>query len=119
VGGLVDIAPTVFHLLNKPVPSQWQGTSLLQDGNDGSVFFFAPWSDYLFGFRQGNLKCIYNATKNTTEVYDLKADPFEQNDISKEHAGDLEIYHQKLAGWAQYVNSQISQITKQKRSSEL
>jgi arylsulfatase A-like enzyme len=103
VAGLVDIAPTVAELLGKPVPMEWQGENLFSRTESDRVYFFAPWSDYLFGYREGNIKYIYNATKDETEKYDLSSDPLEQNNLELTDEDKL-LCHQKMAAWAQYVN---------------
>ncbi len=46
------------------------------------MFFFNPYSDYLFGCRDGKYKFIYNATKNTFALYNLEADPYETINIA-------------------------------------
>jgi len=51
VGGLVDLAPTVMDLLGLPPHGDWQGRSLFDPGRSGRTYFFAPWSDHLFGYR--------------------------------------------------------------------
>ena len=74
-GGLVDLAPTLLEGLGKDIPATWQGRSLFNKKKDDYVFFFSPWSDYLFGYRNGDKKYIYNASRNTTLFFDLKKDP--------------------------------------------
>src|ERR1041385_6246555 len=74
IGGIVDVAPTIMSVLGLSVPEKWQGQNLFAGKNE-RTYFFCPWSDYLFGYREGDKKFIYNATTNKTEVYDLKADP--------------------------------------------
>jgi arylsulfatase A-like enzyme len=103
VGGLVDVAPTVLDVLgHTQMPPSWQGRSLFADGRHNRVYFCAPWSDFLFGYRDGNKKLIYNATKNTFEVYDLLADPLEANDLADSESAFIRAGRQHLAAWVQY-----------------
>jgi lipoteichoic acid synthase len=110
VGGLVDLAPTIMTLLHQPAPEEWEGEDLFAKNGDSRVYFFAPWSDYLFGYRQGNKKYIYNATKGKTELYDLSADPLESVNLSSEAGKEIAIHHQRLAAWTQYVNRRTEEI---------
>ncbi|HUH33047.1 MAG TPA: sulfatase [Daejeonella sp.] len=108
VSGQVDIAPTVMNILGFPADEQWQGQSLFNEASNNRTYFFAPWSDFLFGFRENNLKFIYNATKNTTEVYDLDKDPTEQSNIVDQFSPDyVEKGHKRLAQWIQYQDKFI------------
>jgi phosphoglycerol transferase MdoB-like AlkP superfamily enzyme len=110
IGGLVDIAPTVMDQLGFPSPAQWQGKDLFTAKDNDRVYFFTPWADYLFGYREGSRKYIFNATKNLTEMYDLKTDPQETRNIALEFPQQAEISHQRLAGWVQSINSCMNRL---------
>lgn len=110
IGGVVDVAPTILDLLGMRPHVAWQGASLLNNTYDDRAYFFCPWSDYLFGFREGKMKYIYNATKNTSELYDLENDPLEKQNIAGNDA-NIEIYQQKLAAWVQYQDRFMKKIT--------
>lgn len=110
VGGLVDIAPTIMSMLDLPQAELWQGTDILTPVKNKRVYFFAPWSDYYFGYREGNRKYIFNATKNITEIYDLSTDPYETNNLAPQLAGEVEHSHHCLAAWAQYNNRFIGNL---------
>ena len=118
-GGLVDLAPTVMSLLGFDWPSVWEGEPLFAKTEDSPVFFFAPWSDHLFGYRTGDLKYIYNATLNTTEIYDLANDPLEEKNIAASMEDAIPVHHQRLAGWTQHVNRKTSSILDRKQKKEI
>lgn len=104
IGGLVDIAPTIMNLLGYSYAEEWQGSDLFTKKESDRVYFFTPWADYLFGYREGSKKYIFNATKNLTEIYDLKIDPFETKNLALEVSQNTTICHQRIAGWVQYMN---------------
>lgn len=108
IGGLSDIAPTILSLMGIDAPADWQGTSLFEAGAARRTYFFCPWSDYLYGYREGDRKYVYNATKDVTEVYDLKKDPFEQHNIATE--AEVKLCHQKLAGWVQWQDRYMKKV---------
>ena len=104
IGGIIDIAPTIMNILGLPVASEWHGNSLFTANENDRVYFFSPWSDYLFGYREGDRKYIFNATKNITEIYDLKTDQYETNNLAPELPAEVEFCHKRLAAWVQYSN---------------
>lgn len=110
IGGLVDIAPTIMNLLGYSSSEKWQGKDLFTAKKNDRVYFFTPWSDYLFGYREGNKKYIFNATKNLTEMYDLEQDPFEKNNIAAEFPDAVDLSHQRIAGWVQSLNKYIGTL---------
>ena len=110
VGGLVDLAPTIMNILDLPSPAEWQGRSLFSNNRSGRVYFFAPWADYLLGFREENLKLIYNATKNSNEVYDLLVDPNETNNLANQFPRFISVGHQRLATWVQYQDKFMKEL---------
>jgi arylsulfatase A-like enzyme len=105
--GLKDIPSTILPLLNYNTPDKWQGYNLL-DSYAPEVYFFAPWSDHLFGLRTGNLKYIFNETTNTVEVFDLGKDSMEVIDIHDQvDQNEITSAKQRLARWVQTQDSFI------------
>jgi lipoteichoic acid synthase len=118
VGGLIDVAPSIVQILGYPSVTNWQGQSLFSSNRRTRTYFFSPWSDYLFGLRQGNTKFIYNATKESYEMYDLSADPKEENNlITAEHRPSKENVLQ-LAAWVQYQDRLFKRLTTSKKNSD-
>ena len=102
VGGLVDIAPTIMEILGVPPSEQWQGRSLFSVHRTNRTYFFSPWSDYLFGYRDGNMKFLYNASLDRYEIYDLLRDPQERINMIAGQRGEIGYRVSRLAGWVQY-----------------
>ncbi len=102
VAGLVDVAPTVLDLLNHELPGTFQGRSVFAKDRRNEVYFVAPWSDSLFGCRIGNMKLIFNSTRNMFEVYDLAADPMEERNIAAAQKEFILKAQDQLAAWVQY-----------------
>jgi arylsulfatase A-like enzyme len=102
LGGTSDIAPSVLDILGLPAPNGWQGRSLFAPSRHKRVYFFAPWSSFRFGYREGDLKFIFDATNNTTELYDLSQDPHETNNLADQRPDDVTAGYQRLAAWVQY-----------------
>jgi arylsulfatase A-like enzyme len=115
VGGLVDLAPTILELLGRPLPGEWQGRSLLAENRSGRTYFFSPWSDLLFGLRDGDLKLIYNASNDSYEVYDLSTDRYEERDVAGRHSKFREQGLDRLAAWVQFQETYIARAIERGR----
>jgi phosphoglycerol transferase MdoB-like AlkP superfamily enzyme len=102
VGGLIDVAPTILDLLGVPRPGSWQGRSVLEPGRPGRAYFFSPYGDLRFGLRDGDLKLVLNVTANTSEVYDLSSDPYEERNVASVMQESVRTVEQRLAAWVQY-----------------
>ena len=88
----VDIPPTIVHLFGLEPVAGFTGYSLLplEDYLDNGVFGEAidqrsqrggNIDKDIYFYREGNLKIIYRADLDTWEIYDLKKDPRELNNI--------------------------------------
>jgi lipoteichoic acid synthase len=102
VGGLIDLAPTVVDLLGLPIHDDWQGRSLFDADRSGRAYFFSPWSDYMFGFREGPLKYMLNATTGEYKMFDVAADPGEHNNLLLQRSGKERYIDHRLAAWVQH-----------------
>jgi arylsulfatase A-like enzyme len=102
IGAHVDLSPSILDLLNQPLPQSWQGHSLFSPTHPQRAYFYGAVDNYYFGVREGNLKYIYNATLGRDTLFDLAADPLEQNNISASHPDQSRRLRQRLAAWLAY-----------------
>jgi phosphoglycerol transferase MdoB-like AlkP superfamily enzyme len=114
VGGLIDVGPTVMDILGIPLPYSWQGRSLFSEKSQ-RTFFFAPFSRYLFGMRDRNLKIILDTTTNKYEIYDVHADPKELKNLVKEIPTVAQQAEPWLAAWVQYQNKFYEKLFEERR----
>lgn len=114
IGGMVDVAPTIMAMLGSDGAEEWQGQNIFSPVQNNRAYFFCPWSDYLYGYREGDKKYIYNASKDVTEIYDLKKDPGETQNIAT--PAEIEICHTKLAAWIQYQDKYMNAALAPKKS---
>ncbi|WP_316815132.1 LTA synthase family protein [Pedobacter nyackensis] len=112
VAGISDVAPTIFSILEKPIPNEWQGENLFSKNRREKVYFFTPYSDWLFGCREGDYKFIYNATTNTSYLYNLKTDPHEAVNIASEQPKYTEKLSSDLNSWIQYQIQHVNSYLK-------
>ena len=116
LSGLKDIAPSIFATLQQPVPEEWQGLNLFGSTGQQRIFSFAPWSEYLFGFREGNMKYIFDETNNRVEIYNLETDPLEAVNIVDRNRELVMPARQKLAAWVQDQDEYIREIIDRQES---
>jgi phosphoglycerol transferase MdoB-like AlkP superfamily enzyme len=107
LGGHVDVAPTVMELLGLPSPAEWEGNSLFAANRRERTYFFAPWTDFKFGYRQGPYKVIYNATLDAIEVFNVTVDPDERHNLAGEMPELVDESYDRLAAWVQYQNGRF------------
>ncbi|RWM08371.1 MAG: DUF229 domain-containing protein [Mesorhizobium sp.] len=110
VGGIIDIAPTIFDVLGLPLPKQWQGRSLFSEQRPNKTFFFNPWAGSLLGYREDDRKVIFNATTGKVEEYDLRTDPGERANLFNDGSSDRTALLQPIAGWVQSQKRRIANL---------
>ncbi len=92
-GRIFDIGPTLLDLLNIAPPKTWEGKSLLSMNPDLPEYAFT-FGYNVYSVRTPQYKLVYQDIKTQSgradywknpgyELYDLKADPRELNDISR------------------------------------
>ncbi len=110
IGGVIDIAPTIFDILGLKMPDEWQGRSLFSTDRPNKTFFFAPWRGVQFGYREDDRKVIFNAHTGKIEVYDLKTDPGETRNLFGESVTDSTAVLQPIADWVQSQRPRIANL---------
>lgn len=110
VGGIIDIAPTIFDVLGLPLPKQWQGRSLFSEQRPNKTFFFNPWAGSLLGYREDDRKVIFNATTGKVEEYDLRTDPGERANLFNDGSSDRTALLQPIAGWVQSQKRRMANL---------
>jgi hypothetical protein len=103
-----------MDLLGLPLVAGWQGRSLFDRNRSPRTYFFAPYSRFLFGLREGSLKLIIDAASNKAEVYDLKIDPGEKANLSSVHPEFVRTGEQRIAAWVQYQNKMYKDLLSEK-----
>lgn len=102
LGGLLDVAPTILDLLGRASPASWQGRSLFDGDRTGRVYLFTSRSKVLFGYERGAASSSTMRGANTTELYDLEADPGESVNVAGRSPGVALLGQQRLAAWVQF-----------------
>ena len=89
----IDFVPTLIDLLGYPIPKEFQGDLMRKNR---PIFLVAQSHKYLIGLIQNDTKIILDMNKKLSEVYDLKNDPKELNNIDSKEYNDLML---KLLFW--------------------
>ncbi len=115
VYGMLDLAPTVAHILGIDKPSTWQGSSMVDKGAAPKrSFFVSPYTDLIMGTRYGNWKYIYNVDTEEEELFDLTTDPGELNNKKQAFPQIAKQEKEMLAGWLQFVDGTYKRWSKTK-----
>ena len=93
---LIDLAPTHLDLVGLTIPTDFEGQSLApamlgQEPVPNRPVFsellpYTNWKEHHKAVIHGDLKYVNVLTAGTTQLYDLKADPKEQKDLSRDPA---------------------------------
>jgi phosphoglycerol transferase MdoB-like AlkP superfamily enzyme len=102
IGGLVDLGPTILDLLNIEAPASWQGRSMFANERSPRVYFMAPNSEMIAGYKEGDSKFIFNLARNRISIFDLKHDPGEKRNLAGEKVEAAGEVPDRLAAWVQY-----------------
>jgi arylsulfatase A-like enzyme len=104
---LIDIAPTLFDLIDIPTPGKVQGKSLLDlvDQDEERVTISACSGDTVsknvseweyFATRTANWKCFWRRDIDRVELYDLTKDPGELKDVSHEYPDTVNYFRELM-----------------------
>jgi lipoteichoic acid synthase len=108
--GLIDVAPTVFALLGEPSPNSWQGLDLLGARSRKYNFSFVPWNNLKISLRTHEKRYIYDLINDRVQVFDMKVDPLETQDIGSTIAPDeLEKIKLEITDWKQKQDQYLKQ----------
>jgi lipoteichoic acid synthase len=78
----LDLLPTVASALGIPASDQWEGNDLLGDKGNRRVYFYTGWGNYKIGYREGNMKYVFDVLHQKLFTYDLASDPDENKDLT-------------------------------------
>ena len=124
---ILDIAPTILSVLGMPAPPHMEGTSLLPRGQRRNLFFETYKGTAIFkrgvkfkarvypikyGMIQNSRKIILTDRSKRFEVYDLKKDKFELNNIYRYRDREFLDLESQLKKYADAVKNCIKQTQK-------
>ena len=99
-GSIMDIAPTLLDLAGLPVPSEYQGHSLLRSKSEDSVpRFLTDHTLEQVGLRHGPWKFIDESETGRAQLFDVVRDPEERTDLSSLHPDLVGRYRAHLRAW--------------------
>src|SRR5665213_3365914 len=104
ISGQIDLAPTIVDVLGFEPAGTWQGHSLFDPEHPQRVYFYGALDEILVGVREGNWKYVCNSFSGFQELYNLKSDPAEQQNIA---AGNEKICHDlalRAGAWVTHLD---------------
>jgi lipoteichoic acid synthase len=104
---LLDIAPTIADLVGTHADVRWQGVSALRP-EARVVRSFADHTSVKLALRTGRHKLVYDADTGGAALFDLVADPGEQDDVALQHRALTSAYRADLEHWAAAQRSAVA-----------
>jgi arylsulfatase A-like enzyme len=115
--GLVDLAPTLLALAGAAIPAEAEGRSLVPALSGEGLEPRPVYSESLYrvpqelkAVRAEGYKLILNADDGSAELYDLRADPAEQRDISLEAAAVGETLRGYVLDWMAHTRQVAGEL---------
>ena len=105
LGGHVDLNPTIADVLDVPPEREWQGYSMFDPARPNRVFLMAVAGGDIFGVREEDWKYFYDVTSARESLFDLNADPNEQNDVAAREPAICLQLRQRVAAWVTFEDA--------------
>jgi arylsulfatase A-like enzyme len=109
----LDILPTVLDALDKtpPIPDFFDGKSLLpilynKAAKHHETLFWSTGGEGSWAVRNGYWKLIFQQGK--TELFDLKTDPSEQNNLAEKQTDIVAVIIKKYENWIRQMSDPLS-----------
>jgi glucan phosphoethanolaminetransferase (alkaline phosphatase superfamily) len=105
----LDIAPTILDTLGIEQPASWQGTSLFAAHRPSRAYLFSIAGDFRLGLAEDDYVYIQNYTRDRHELYNVKTDFDERNDLSAvpAFAPMIKRDHLRLDAWLDFQNNYL------------
>lgn len=111
LSSLIDVAPTLCHLLGLEAPPDFQGATAL-GGPPQMALFHTDYSLALLGLRDGPWKFIYELQAGRTSLYHLEHDPGELANLASHHPALTQQYTERLRQWSAAQRGELSRLAK-------
>ncbi|MFZ5629117.1 MAG: sulfatase [Spirochaetota bacterium] len=81
----IDIAPTAVDMVGQRIVPSFNGISLVRAHRSRLAYFHTDWEHDISGVVDGEWKYIYRVTEGRSELYNLRADPAEKQNLATEN----------------------------------
>jgi arylsulfatase A-like enzyme len=108
----IDLAPTILAILGFHPPAEWQGVDLTVQTPPPRTYLFTGWSDFTVGMIEDERKSIFHFPSGTSELYDVRSDPDEKNNLATTRDGVIELARsrQRIDGWIGFQASYLARF---------
>ncbi|MDX1583647.1 MAG: hypothetical protein R3338_08610, partial [Thermoanaerobaculia bacterium] len=97
---LVDVAPTILELLDVPIPEGMEGTPVLPLTPERQLVF-AQYGNSRYMVRSDRWKLVESFDEKKLELYDLRHDPAEKENLADARPEIVDRYRRELRRWLQ------------------
>jgi arylsulfatase A-like enzyme len=95
----VDIAPTLLAYAGIDVEARMEGRDLLSEESPTDDAIFTQYESQRYAIRTPEWKLIVNTSPASAELYDLRADPHEREDVFARHPETVRALERRLREW--------------------
>ena len=104
----IDLMPTLLEVLDLPIPSNLQGSSLVpilekRQKSIGVAVTESPFRGGRTALATSRFRLVHTRSTNETELYDYRVDPLEQVDISAENQETVRRLRKSIRRWRKQV----------------
>jgi arylsulfatase A-like enzyme len=110
----IDIMPSILDLLQVRDSGRRDGASIFSPAREKMAVVHTSWTDDFMGVRDGRWKYIKRMKDSREELYDLEADPAEQENVAEGNPSIAERYRRVSDGMASYMVEQYEDIPRKK-----
>lgn len=104
MASIIDIAPTLFELTGVRGRSpKHDGESLLDPSPRRMVFMSTTYSNDVYALRDGFFKFIWVPETKKAELFNLKTDPAEKQNVASEFPGRVRFYINAISSWGAHT----------------
>ncbi len=110
----IDILPTILDILGMTRSHEQEGLSILSGRREQLALLHTSWKDDLMGVVDQQWKYIRRTADGTEELYDLREDPEEKNNIAVRHGDVVTRYRDFVVKARSYKDEYYRRILKKK-----
>jgi arylsulfatase A-like enzyme len=110
VGTMPDLLPTLLEVVGFGLEEyEGEGVSLLAPPPDRIVYFHTTFNKILHGLRDGHFKFIFEPRTKQAQLFDLRKDPSEQNNLTLQYSERVNAYSEMVEKWARVTLARTNQ----------
>ncbi len=88
----IDIVPTMLDFIGIDPEPEYEGISLIRPHHQQLAYSHTDWNHEFLSVRDGEWKYIIRSDNKSEELYNIKKDPVEKNNVADTHSDVIKIF---------------------------